>query len=161
MGSRKIELVDYNPGWPLLFASEAKAIKSVLGANVINIHHIGSTAVPGLTAKPIIDILLEVADIAALSHANVLKDLHYQARGESGIVGRRYFIKGGSVRTHHLHGFITGDANIVRHLAFRDYLRANSAAAAEYARVKRNAAQACHNDGAVYAALKAPFLVNF
>lgn len=161
MGVRKIELAEYNPDWPVLFASEAKAIKAVLGASVINIHHIGSTAVPGLAAKPIIDILLEVADITALTRANPLKTLHYQARGESGIAGRRYFIKGGSVRTHHLHGFITGDANIARHLAFRDYLRANPAAAAEYAEVKRNAARACHNNGSVYAALKAPFLANF
>ncbi|MEI2266431.1 GrpB family protein [Erwinia sp. CGal63] len=161
MGARKIELAEYNPDWPVLFASEAKAIKAVLGANAINIYHIGSTAVPGMIAKPVIDILLQVADLAALTQANPLTTLHYQARGEYGIVGRRYFIKGDSVRTHHLHAFATDDANIVRHLAFRDFLRANPAAAAEYSEIKRHAARACNNNGSLYARLKSPFLANF
>jgi GrpB-like predicted nucleotidyltransferase (UPF0157 family) len=113
----------------------------------MEVHHIGSTAVPGLAAKPIIDIVLEVSDLAALdAHNSQMEEIGYKPRGEFGIPGRRYFQKGGDNRTHHLHAFLRGDPNVVRHIAFRDYLRRHPEVAREYGDLKRRVARTCDND---------------
>jgi GrpB-like predicted nucleotidyltransferase (UPF0157 family) len=102
------------------------------------IHHVGSTAVPGLAAKPIIDILIEVTGLEALDALHEdMKVIGYKPKGEFGIPGRRYYQKGGKQRTHQIHAFVTGDFNVTRHIAFRDYLRANSDVAREYGEVKK------------------------
>ncbi|WCG83013.1 GrpB family protein [Pectobacterium sp. A5351] len=160
MGGRIITVVDYDPHWATNYATAARAIAQVLGGVAVKIHHIGSTAVPGLPAKPVIDMLLEVVSLSDLDRLDhVMVDVGYRPRGESGIAGRRYYTKGGDVRTHHLHAFVVGDESIQRHLAFRDYLRANPSVCAEYAAIKRAAARACDNDAAVYSQLKNDFIV--
>ena len=88
---------------------------------VVALHHIGSTSIPGIFAKPIIDILLEVSDLEKLDkQSHALVALGYERLGEFGIVGRRYFRKNSAsgIRTHHVHAFQTGNAEIERHLAF-------------------------------------------
>ncbi|MEH2922170.1 GrpB family protein [Samsonia erythrinae] len=159
MGRRTITVVDYDPQWATDYATAARAIMQALGEVAVRIHHIGSTAVPGLPAKPVIDMLLEVVALSDLDRLeNVMVDLDYCPRGENGIARRRYYTKGGDARTHHLHAFVVGDEHIQRHLSFRDYLRANPAVCAEYAAIKRAAALACDNDAAVYSQLKNDFI---
>ena len=144
---RKVEIVDYDHSWPVLFEKERKLLQNILGDIAKAIHHIGSTSVPGLAAKPIIDILMEVTSVNTLDGFNdELFAVGYEARGEFGIPGRRYFKKGGNDRTHHIHAFNSGDFNLTRHLAFRDYLRHHPDVASEYAALKMEIAAACNND---------------
>ncbi|MCA9300570.1 MAG: GrpB family protein [Phycisphaerales bacterium] len=135
----RVRIDDPDPDWPHAFEREAIAIRSILTTPPVSIEHIGSTSVPGLCAKPIIDLLLEVGDVASLD-AEPLERLGYERMGEFGIPGRRYFRKGALVRTHHLHAFATGDPGLLRHRAFRDYLRAHPDVARAYGDLKRSLA---------------------
>jgi GrpB-like predicted nucleotidyltransferase (UPF0157 family) len=143
MINRKVEVTAYEPTWPELLEAEAGRLKAALGKIVIAIHHIGSTAIPGMAAKPIIDILMEVDDIELMDGYNpVMQGLGYIPKGENGIAGRRFFIKGSeTVHSHHVHIFQQGDKNIKRHLVFRDYLRMHPSAAEEYSLLKCSLAQ--------------------
>ena len=142
-----VRVVKYNPDWMQEFNAESKALQRQLGGVINHIHHIGSTAVPGLMAKPIIDILLEVNSLTELDHQSYkMESLGYEVMGEFGIKGRRYFRKGGDHRTHQIHAFEAGDPNLIRHLAFRDYLIEHPAVAAEYGALKLKIAERCHND---------------
>ena len=147
MDLRIVEVVEYNSSWPALFDAECTLLRHALEGVAIAIHHIGSTAVPGLAAKPIVDMLMEVTDLQALdAMEDRMLSLGYIPQGEFGIPGRRYFQKGGDKRTHHLHAFAAGDSNLVRHLALRDYLRAHPEAAADYGNLKKAIARTCEND---------------
>ena len=132
--ARKIEVVDYNPEWEKQFKEEAKKIKAILGKNCVEIHHIGSTSVKGLKAKPVIDIMPVVKDISLVDGQNAqFEALGYECMGEFGIPGRRFYRKGGDNRTHHIHIFQKDNtAQIQRHLAVRDYLRSNKEKAEEF-----------------------------
>lgn len=114
-------------------------IGQILGPNLDCIHHISDTAVFGLCAKPIIDILPVVFDLSAVDgQTGAFWAAGYEAMGEFGIPGRRYFRKGGDRRTHQLHIFEkTNVQEIERHLAFCDYLRAHPEKADEYGALKR------------------------
>ena len=132
----------YDERWVSLFEEEAASLEEVLGEQVIDIHHFGSTAVPGMVAKPIIDILLVVRDISLIDSFNAdLQTFGYEAKGENGIPGRRFFQKGGDRRTHHLHIYQAGNPEIERHLAFKDYLRTHSAVSKEYGELKEQLSQ--------------------
>jgi|LakMenEpi03Aug12_release.lakeMendotaPanAssembly.Ray.scaffolds.fasta_scaffold17074_15 GrpB-like predicted nucleotidyltransferase (UPF0157 family) len=134
---RKIEVVAYDPKWPTLFQLEAEQIKRALGPNCIEIHHIGSTSIPGLSSKPIIDILPVVRHIQEVDQATeAMRSLGYEAKGEYGIAFRRYFQKSGNTHTHHVHIFQDGDSEIVRHLKFRDWMRSHAADAKSYGQLK-------------------------
>ena len=136
---RKIVVVDYRPEWAEAFQREAARIANVLGENMVAIHHIGSTSVPGLCAKPIIDIMPVVRDIGAVDGCNAgFVALGYTPMGEFGIPGRRYFHKGGDERTHHVHVFAEENAEAIeRHLAVSAYLRAHADEARAYGELKR------------------------
>lgn len=156
---RTIIVVPYNDKWPEKFEAESLLVKTLLGGVAKSIHHIGSTSVPGLSAKPVIDIPLEVSDINELDRYNsAMTRAGYIARGENGISGRRYFIKGGEQRSHQVHAFAVGDMQVFRHLAFRDYLRKNRDIAGKYAEIKHSAAVLSKNDVHRYSALKASFI---
>jgi len=156
---RTIIVVPYDEKWPAMFEAESLLVKTLLGGVAKRIHHIGSTSVPFLSAKPVIDILLEVPSINELDRYNsAMNHAGYIARGENGISGRRYFIKGGDQRSHQVHAFAVGDIQVVRHLAFRDYLRKNSVIAEKYAEIKLSAALLSKNDVDRYSALKANFI---
>jgi len=156
---RKIEVVPYDPAWPAAFEAERALLCDALGDAAIAIHHIGSTSVPGLVAKPILDILVEAANIAALdARDDAVIALGYESKGEFGIPGRRYYRKGGADRTHHIHAFATDDPGLARHLAFRDYLRAHPEIAREYADLKLRVAATCANDIERYMAGKNEFI---
>ena len=140
--ARKIEVVDYRPEWDTMFKVESKKIKKILGKNCVGVYHIGSTSVKGLPAKPIIDIMPVVKDISLVdAHNGEFEALGYECRGEFGILGRRFFAKGGDNRTHHIHIFEqSNQTDIQRHIAVRDYLNAHSDTAAEYAALKKKLA---------------------
>jgi GrpB-like predicted nucleotidyltransferase (UPF0157 family) len=133
--------VDPSPAWPAAFKQEAARLKDLLGEEVLVIHHIGSTSVPGLAAKPIIDLLPVVRSIDQVDAATgALEAAGYHAWGAFGLEGRRLFTKDAAgVRTHNVHIYGHDDPDIRRHLAFRSYLRAHPDQVAAYARVKGEA----------------------
>ena len=138
-----ITVLNYDPEWPLKYERERKAIAEILDGNGISIYHIGSTSVPGLAAKPIIDMMAVVRSLEKVDDARgKFSELGYECLGEFGIAGRRYFRKGGDERTHQIHIFQADDwNNIERHLAFRDYMRTHEKERAEYAKIKTALAQ--------------------
>lgn len=156
---RKIEVVAYTPLWREHFEREVALISPILVGNLIAIEHIGSTSVPNLAAKPVIDILLEVNSLDVLDTCNAaLQHISYKAKGENGISGRRYFQKGGDKRSHHIHAFAKGDEHLFKHRVFRDYLIAMPNIATEYAKIKQDAAISCNNNSALYCELKSDFI---
>lgn len=136
--SRIIEVLPHNPQWITLFGSEAAVLSHVFGKQIMAVHHIGSTAVPGLLAKPVIDILVEVQDINQVDEYNErMINLGYEPRGEYGLPGRRYFPKPvDGRRMYHVHIWQSGHPEIARHLAFRDYLLSFPQQAEAYGRLK-------------------------
>jgi GrpB-like predicted nucleotidyltransferase (UPF0157 family) len=136
-----ITLAEYNPQWPALFGHEAARIRAVLGDAAVGVEHVGSTSVPGLAAKPIIDILLAVPDSAdAQAYAPALEAAGYVLRiREPGWFEHRLFT--GPDTAINLHVFTVGAAEIDRMLLFRDWLRANDADRDAYLQVKRDLAR--------------------
>ena len=144
---RKIEIIEYDPSWPELFEVEAKQIQQALGPNCIAVHHIGSTAIPELSAKPVIDILPVVRNIQEVDNATkAMESLGYEAKGENGIAFRRFFQKGGNLRTHHVHVYQEGDPEISRYLKFRDWMRTHPADAKKYGQLKAELAKKFPHD---------------
>ena len=149
----KVQVVPHDPGWTAKFRAEAECIRSALGEVAVALHHIGSTAIPGIMAKPIIDILLEVDDIRGFeARSPALVALGYEARGEFGIPGRRYFTKESAmgVRTHQVHVFDKQSKASERHLAFRDYMIAHPGIAQSYSLLKQRLAAAHPDDIEAY-----------
>lgn len=156
---RIITVLPYNPEWPHLFQNEKNLLKNVLGEQAITIEHIGSTSVVGFSAKPIIDILIEVKNLHAVDALNeALALVGYKAKGENGIEGRRYFQKGGLERTHHLHIFEPEHEHAYHHRVFRDLLRSDPDIAEQYSEIKLNAVKQCDNNMQTYMALKNDFI---
>jgi GrpB-like predicted nucleotidyltransferase (UPF0157 family) len=132
-------VVPHDPAWAGAFAQEAEALQDAFGATAVRVEHVGSTSIPGILAKPVIDILVAASDLGAVDRlTGALRALGYEAKGEYGIAGRRYFRKSNAagVRTHHVHVFRDGVPEIARHLAFRDYLRAHPGIARVYSDLK-------------------------
>ena len=157
--AREMRIAAYDSGWPDAYAEEAAAIRAALGDLLVRAHHVGSTAVPGLAAKPVIDICIEVRDLERLDALDdEMQALGYVPRGEFGIPGRRYYPKGAESRTHHVHAFVAGDPHVEGHLAFRDYLRAHPSAAEAYAAIKGEASEKYLHDPEGYQAHKHAFI---
>lgn len=145
--TRKIDVVEYDPSWPGLFDLEAERIKQALGHNCIEIHHIGSTSIPGLSAKPIIDMLPVVRNIQDIDKSTkAMESLGYEAKGEYGIAFRRYFQKGNDLRTHNVHVYQEADPEISRYLKFRDWMRSHTSDAENYDRLKLELAKKFPHD---------------
>ena len=138
-------LAAYNPEWPRMAAGHAVHLQ-VLGSTLVTVHHIGSTSVPGLVAKPIIDLMPLVTELTDLDRQRQrIEALGYIWHSELGISGRRYCTLADEAGVHavQLHFFIADSPHVERHIAFRDYLRAHPEAASAYAIEKRRA-QALH-----------------
>lgn len=134
---RKVEVCSYSKEWSLMFAEEVEKLKLIFGNEIIDIHHIGSTSVPELKAKPIVDIMPVVRDIDHVDKYNQeMQVIGYEPKGENGIPGRRYFQKGGDNRSHHVHIYQVGSYEIKRHLAFRDYLQRHPDVKKSYGELK-------------------------
>lgn len=138
-----VVVTEYDAGWPREFERESEQLARVFGSNLAAIHHIGSTSVPGLAAKPVVDIMPVVYSLEAVDFSRAgFEALGYEYLGEFGIPGRRYMRKGGDERTHQVHVFAQGDeVNITRHLAFRDYLKTHPEVKNEYAVLKLRLAE--------------------
>jgi GrpB-like predicted nucleotidyltransferase (UPF0157 family) len=140
-----IVVVDYDPTWPVRFEQEKAQILAVAGEYIEDIQHVGSTSVPGLAAKPIIDILVAIRDLALVEKTvEPLQSLGYGYFGEFGIPERHFFPKpppsGWSHRTHHIHMVLKNSNQWENQLRFRDYLRTHADARQEYAALKRTLA---------------------
>ena len=139
----RVRMVPHDPNWRQEFRQEAGRISAAAGSNAVAVHHVGSTAIPGIYAKPVIDLLLVIQDLAALDEKQLeMEALGYEARGEYGIAGRRFFRRDDKHgdRTHQVHAFEDGSPQIARHLAFRDYMIAHPETAQEYSDLKRELA---------------------
>jgi GrpB-like predicted nucleotidyltransferase (UPF0157 family) len=155
-----VEVVAYNPDWPQRFAEEEKSLVVLLKPWLVaSIEHVGSTAVPGLSAKPIIDIAVPVASLDASRDAiDVLRALNYQYFPYK-TQEMHWFCKPEPARrTHHLHMLPHGSAAWQERLAFRDALRGNSELAAQYAALKQRLSAQFHRDREAYTDAKAPFI---
>lgn len=145
-----VRLEEYDPRWPELAAREMQRVGAALGPLVQRIEHIGSTAVPGLPAKPILDLALVVGAADQLPALAVgLAGLGYRAWGEHGLPGRQFFSLGEPV-THHVHAVVGGSPHWAVWLRFRDRLRADAADRAAYAACKRQLARAHPDDRRSY-----------
>ena len=132
-------VIPHDPTWASQFEDERQKIAAVFGGVAVAIHHMGSTSIPGILAKPIIDILVEVRDLEEIDNlSHGMTKLGYEVMGEFGIENRRYFrkTKADGTRTHHVHTFLLGSPEAERHLAFRNFLRFNKAEAQEYSGLK-------------------------
>jgi GrpB-like predicted nucleotidyltransferase (UPF0157 family) len=144
--------------WHQLFAEEETQLRNAIGAQVVAIEHVGSTAICGLSAKPIIDIAVAVREIAdAEKCVTQLEGIGYKSRGELGIPGRQYFTKG-DPRTHHLHMVELGSDLWRNHLLFRDYLRQHPEVAKEYENLKTELARKHTENREAYTEGKAAFI---
>ena len=161
MTSDPVAIVDYDPRWPLLYKEERARIFKVIGQKVPAMEHIGSTAVPGLGTKPIIDIMIGLARLGdATECIEALEGLGYRyvPEFETSIPDRRFFYRRRRGRGYHLHVVEDGSQFWVRHLLFRDYLRSHPGVAREYHRLKLNFAATYGSDREGYTEAKTPFI---
>jgi GrpB-like predicted nucleotidyltransferase (UPF0157 family) len=169
MGDNPVEIADYDPQWPPSFRALQGALGAALSDLALTIEHIGSTAVPGLPAKPILDIDVVIESATHLPRAvQVLVGLGYVHQGDLGITGREAFKRlgedvprDGTGRTwpeHHLYVCPQDSPELRRHLAFRDYLRAHPDQAAAYGNLKQRLAQQFRHDRDGYCNAKAAFI---
>ncbi len=152
-----ITIRDYDPSWPALFAAERTEIARALG-NAIAIEHMGSTAVPGLEAKPIVDIIASVAQLALTPEQIVALDrLGYEHLGECGVPGRAYFRKR-EPHPFNLH-VVQYESSLWDHnLLFRDYLQAHPDEARRYGSLKRKLAGDAGHSLLLYSDRKGRFI---
>jgi GrpB-like predicted nucleotidyltransferase (UPF0157 family) len=159
----KVIIVEYDPQWPLLFDREAARIYDVVGKDLITrIEHFGSTSVPGLAAKPIIDLLVGVHSLVQAKEIAIsqLQTLDYAYWYDNPDPQRMFFVKGlppNSPRTHHLH-MVEPDSSLWERLAFRDYLCKHPDEAANYTQLKYHLAQRFATDREAYTRAKAEYI---
>jgi len=161
--SAPIEVVDYDPKWPLMYEAEKERIASALGPLVRAIEHIGSTSVAGLAAKPTIDALVGIHNLADVGKCIVpLEQIGYQHRPafESQFLGGHYFRRRNELgqHTYHIHVTEFNSEFWNRHIGFRNYLRTHPEAARQYEQLKRGLAQKFPNDRERYTEGKSEFI---
>lgn len=158
-----VELKPHNSKWKTLFKQEKDKIMSLsIHEYIVEVEHIGSTAVAGLTAKPIIDIMLGVKNYSDSKRCiGDLENIGYRNFGECGRPGRLFFIKSESLKsTHHLHLVEYNSIYWENNIFFRDYLRNNKKIADEYAALKKDLAKKYRNDRDAYRFYKSSFVEN-
>ena len=156
--SGQLRLAPYVPNWPLLFRAEKERLFASLGNYILDVQHIGSTSIPGMPAKPILDIGIAVTNFEEATRCiPLLEQLGYSYKGENGIPRRHYFVKG-EPRTHHLHIIEVASEEWKNHLLFRDYLRRTPATAQEYASLKQSLSTQFATDREAYQSGKDSFI---
>jgi GrpB-like predicted nucleotidyltransferase (UPF0157 family) len=157
-----VQLVAHTGRWAKSFGQERKNILSRLEGTVTDIEHIGSTAIPGIVAKPIVDMLAGVPRVGGIARRleYTMRSLGYQLRPNAGSKWNVLFVKGPeSRRTHYLHVVRIGGAEWKRSLLFRDYLRSHPARARAYERLKLRLAQQYADRRPLYTKLKSAFII--
>jgi GrpB-like predicted nucleotidyltransferase (UPF0157 family) len=154
--SDRVELVEHDPTWATLFEQERVRLAPVFGRQAIGIEHIGSTSVPGLCAKPVVDVLVGLRELE-LSQGQIeaMEGLGYEFLGEHGLPGRLFFRK--HPRTHHVHVVVYGGKHWERQVTFRDALRTDAGERQRYDEFKRKLAAEGH-PREVYTEMKTPFI---
>ncbi len=156
-----VRLVPYQTAWAELFQQEAERLRAALGDHLVRAEHVGSTAIPGLDAKPILDIAVAVQSMADESlFEGALAPLGYVHKSDNDMPGRLYFVKRlpDDRSTHHLNITELGTECWVEHVVFRDYLLAHPEAKAEYLRLKRELARRHPADRRAYGEGKETFI---
>jgi GrpB-like predicted nucleotidyltransferase (UPF0157 family) len=153
-----VRLHDYTPLWVELYREEEERIRAAIGHLIIDLQHIGSTAIPGIKAKPILDMMAGVArlDEALLCRAP-LEALGYDYAAHAGVSNDYVFGKG-AARTHLLHVVEYGSAEWTNHLRFRDRLRNDRELAQEYERLKGELSRKFSENRAEYTSAKSEFI---
>jgi GrpB-like predicted nucleotidyltransferase (UPF0157 family) len=132
-----VRLVEYDPRWPELFAAEQQRIRDHCGTLALRLEHVGGTSIPGMCAKPVLDIAAgRPRDASIENYVAALTRAGYEHRGERGVPGRHFFRRG-QPRAYHLHMVEEGGPLWRDYLAFRDYLRTDAEAARQFADLKR------------------------
>jgi GrpB-like predicted nucleotidyltransferase (UPF0157 family)/chloramphenicol 3-O-phosphotransferase len=150
---------DYDEAWPKLFRQIAAPVRNALSDILVAIEHVGSTAVPGLAAKPVIDVDVVVPSAEQVPEAiERLRELGYLYQGDKGIAGRAAFLWPPQSPVHHLYVVAAGEQPLADHIQFRDYLRSNPQAAREYGELKRALADEHRNDRQGYTDAKNNFI---
>jgi GrpB-like predicted nucleotidyltransferase (UPF0157 family) len=157
---RVVELVAHDPAWAERAAAESARLAQAIGATLIRIEHVGSTSIPGIVAKPTIDLMPIVRSLAELdARQQQVEGLGYVWRGEFGIPGRRYCIREEQRRRlFHVHCHQVDHPEIARTLVFRDYLQAHADEARIYEALKRGAAAAHPDDTLAYSHAKSDWI---
>lgn len=159
MTTPRVVVVEYDPQWPQLFESLRSSVLDALGDLAHSIEHVGSTSVPGLAAKPIIDMDVIVATDDLSEAIRRIEGLGYQHRGNLGIAEREAFHRPAETPPHHLYLCPVGSQALANHLAVRDYLRANPEASEAYGNLKKRLACEYSNDIDGYVEAKTEFIV--
>jgi len=155
-----IQLVPWSTRWAARFADEKERWQRMLGSVCLDVEHIGSTAIEGIMAKPIVDVLVVVT-----SHEEIVRmtaqilEHGYRTKGEHGIPGRRYFQRDeDGERAFHIHAYEQGHSAIASHIRFRDFLRSDKSTAREYERLKIELAQKFRDLKSPYSEAKGSFI---
>jgi GrpB-like predicted nucleotidyltransferase (UPF0157 family) len=154
-----VVIVDYDPAWPGEFGALRDRAEAAVGGLAVAIEHVGSTAVPGLGAKPVIDLVVVVEPECVAAAVERLTSIGYVHRGNLGVEGREAFSSPEGERRHHLYVSPTDSEELRAQLAFRDRLREDGELAAEYETLKRELALRFRDDRAGYTDAKTEFVV--
>lgn len=161
MRTKKVIVEKYDTRWTGAFEAIKDELRAALGELAISVEHVGSTSVPGLSAKPVIDIDVVISDRSALEAViSALAKIGYRHEGDLGIPGREAFKYDGKehLMKHHLYVCAQDSAELKRHISFRDHLRSHPEAVAEYSRVKEEGAALYPEDIDRYIEHKSPFI---
>ena len=156
-----VEIVEYDPAWPTAFEAERERLAPMLPTGV-ELHHFGSTAVSGLAAKPVIDMIALVDDLATPIAALVQRGGYQYPQAFNATLTHRRFMcyPTATYRTHHLH-LIDEPGELERRLRFRDHLRADPVLASEYVELKRTLAEHYRDDREAYTEAKSEFVMRY
>lgn len=161
MITKHVVVLPYDKVWEQNYIKIKTEIQNALGKLALNIEHVGSTSVPGLSAKPIIDIDIVIKDYSLFDDVvSALNKIGYRHEGNLGIIGREVFKYDGKdhLQKHHLYVCPQDSAELKRHIAFRNYLRSHPEVAREYSRVKEEGATLYPYDIDKYIEHKSPFI---
>ena len=155
-----VKLVPYNPEWKSMYDDESRRLQSILRIYLIDIQHIGSTAIPGIFSKPIIDIAIAIRNLNEMDQIiDIMEKNGYLYRGEMGIPDRHLFVKStGAIRTHHIHIMLKIHIQWETHQLFRDYLNHHTHIANQYNQLKMKLKDQFEHDRAGYTEGKSQFI---
>lgn len=155
---KTVQVAEYDPAWPARFQQLARRAAQAIGQRVMAVEHVGSTSVPGLAAKPIIDLAVVVQPEDVPHAIERLAAIGYVHEGDKGIPGREAFRTPPGEEKHHLYVCVAGSRGVRDHLLFRDHLRAHPDLAREYAELKRRLAERHRHDSENYQEAKSAFI---